>query len=140
MKTQHKAKWMVSLNNGENLYEEKGKYETIAGELSPWQRLLAYIKENDLKITSLAVYTDCGRYFNLPSAGKNPKFKAFGEATPPLGYRQFRQMAGDVLQGRGQEATIHDPEVFTVVEAQYEDHNLQLWVCNKTLNCWTLIT
>ena len=140
MKTQHIAKWMVSLSNGENHYEEKGSFKTIDGELSPWQRLLAYLEANSLKITALSVYTDDGRYFNLPSAGKNPKFKAFGEATPPLGFKQFRQLGGDVVDNGDGTGTITSPDLFTVVEAQYETHNLQLWVDNKTLNCWTIIT
>jgi hypothetical protein len=129
---------MVSLSNGENHYEEKGAFKTIKGELSPWQRLIRHVAKNGLRITSLAVYTDDGRYFNLPSAGKNPKFKAFGEAEPPRDFNQFRQMAGDVLNNGDGTGTIQDPDIFTVIEAQYEDHKLQLWVDNKTLNCWTL--
>lgn len=136
MKTQHKALWMVSLSNGENHHEEKGDYQTIAGELSPWQRLKRYIAINGLQITSLSVYTADGRYFNLPSAGRNPKFRAFADITPPLGFNLFRQMGSDVTP-TGE--AIGEPDLFTVIEAQYPDRTLQIWVDNKTFNSWTLI-
>lgn len=41
--------WTASLSNGETLTEEK----VIAGERSPWQKLLAYMRHNDLKMTGL---------------------------------------------------------------------------------------
>lgn len=134
MKT-HTVRWSVSLNNGATLYEEKGDYVSIQGVLSPWQRLLKYVEENNLQITSLALYTEDGRRFNLPSAGNNPRFKAFGEAEKPVKYRAYRRVGMDVLTGSDQKE-----EVFTIAEAEYTDgKKLQLWVDEKTHIAWTLI-
>jgi hypothetical protein len=41
--------WIASLSNGETLIEGK----VIAGERTPWQKLLSYCKANDLKITGI---------------------------------------------------------------------------------------
>ena len=131
-----KVLWTVGLSNGENVYEEKGNFQTITGELSPWQRLLAYMKEKELRITSLSLYTSDGRRFNLPSAGRNPKFKAFSELPQPVAYKMFRKMGGDVMRG----GEIENQDLYTVIEAEYEDgKKLQVWVDEETLNSWTLI-
>jgi len=50
-----KVRWVVSLSNGETIYEERGNYRKIEGELSPWQRLQAYITDNELEITSIVL-------------------------------------------------------------------------------------
>jgi len=52
------AGWKVSLSNGETFYEGKGNFEILAGEKSPWQRLKDYIQINELKITSLGIFTE----------------------------------------------------------------------------------
>lgn len=41
--------WIANLSNGETLTEG----EVIAGERTPWQKLLAYMRHNDLKMTAL---------------------------------------------------------------------------------------
>ena len=131
---QHKAKWIVGLDNGETHYEEKGLFTYIEGELSPWQRLLKYLAENRRNITSLGIYTEDGKRFNLPSRGKNPKFKAFVDADKPVSYRAFRRLGVDV---QGENAGKED--LYTVAEATYEDgRTLQIWVDETTGNVWTL--
>jgi hypothetical protein len=126
MKTQN-VKWTVSLSNGETVYEEKGEYAVLAGEISPWQRLQKYIKEKGLKITSLSLYTDRGQRFNLPSAGKNPKFKEFTDAEKPTGYRMFRKVGIDVNNNK-----VENEEFFTVIEATYSNNKrLQIWVSGQ---------
>ena len=135
---QEKAKWVVSLNNGATYYEDKGDYAVIAGELSPWQRLVAFLRENpEIKITSLSLYTDSGKRFNLPSAGKNPKFKAFGDAKPPAGYKFFRKAGLDM----GSDGKPVKTETYGVIEAQYEDgKRLQVWVSDENVdNSWCLL-
>lgn len=132
MKT--KVKWFASLSDGQTVYEDKGEYKVIEGELSPWQRLQKHI-ENGIRITSLSLYTDDGKRFNLPSAGKNPKFKVFADAEMPESYNFFRQAGADVMNGQAQEI-----EVFTVAEAIYPDKKLQIWVSEANPNnCWTVI-
>ena len=139
MGTQHQALWSVSLSNGETIYEEKGDYTTIAGEISPWQRLLRYLAQNqDLEITSLSLYARDGRRFNLPSAGNNPRFRALQDVPQPVEYRMFRQtawstnQAGELLEG--------SEDLYTVAEAKYDNGTtLQLWVDNKTLNSWSIV-
>jgi hypothetical protein len=134
MKT-HNVRWAVSLSNGDTVYEEKGDYQTIDNELSPWQRLVKFIEENKLHITSLALYTEDGRRFNLPSAGNNPRFKAFDESKKPIIYKMFRRIGFDVI-GKDQKE-----EIFTIAQAEYEDGvKLQVWVDEQNFNSWTLVT
>ena len=131
----HTVKWQVGLSNGENFKEDKGQFETSPGALSPWQRLLAYLEEHQVTITSLSLCTDDGRRWNLPSAGKNPKFKAFADAPQPVGYRFYRKLGGDVMNG-----AIQQPERYAVVEATYEDgHTMQLWVDDATQASWCIL-
>lgn len=131
----NKVHWIVGLSNGENHKEGKGHYQRIDGALSPWQRLLANMKERGLHITSLSLGTDDGKRWNLPSAGKNPKFKAFAEAPKPLSYRAYRKLGLDVIS---EAERIEDR--YTIAEATYDDgRKLQIWVDEKTLNSWSII-
>lgn len=128
----HNALWRVATSNGENFYEGKGKFIEVDGEQSPWNKLLSYLEETEQTITSLGLYTDDGRTFNLPSLGKNPKFSVFSEAQKPLKYNFFRALSQDIQTD--------DKELFTVIEAVYEGYSLQLWVDeNNTQNSWVLV-
>lgn len=128
-----KVKWFVSLSDGQTLFEGKGDYKVIKGELSPWQRLLKTLDKR--RITSLSLYTDDGKRFNLPSAGKNPKFKVFADAEMPESYNFFRKAGSDIMEGQ-----VQNYEVYTVIEAIYKDKKLQLWVSEANPdNCWTLV-
>lgn len=128
------VKWQVSLSNGETFFESKGDYKTIAGELSPWNRLLKYISDNNLKITSMSLFTDDGQTFNLPSAGKDPKFHEFSTASKPESFKFFRKL--------GQNLDLGTPDdLFGVIEATYPTFVVQLWVDDyHTSNCWVLVT
>lgn len=138
METQntHKVHWIVGLSNGETAHEYKGNYTVITDELSPWQRLKRYTEENGVHITSLSLGTDDGRRWHLPSAGKNPKFRAF-TAEQPVGYRMFRMAAQEVRKdGVGDWG-----DLYTCIEATYEDgRKLQVWVAEETGASWTMIT
>ncbi len=136
MKTE-KPKWAVGLSNGLNFYEGKGDYAIIRGELSPWQKLKAYLKDNpNIRITSMSLYTDEGKRFNLPSAGKNPKFKIFCDAEQPKEYNFFRKAGMDSAVGGKQESQ----ETFSVIEAIYENKKLQIWVNNENPNnSWSVM-
>lgn len=126
-------KWFVSLSDGQTIYEEKGDYKTIEGELSPWQRLQKHL--DNKRITSLSLYTDDGKRFNLPSAGRNPKFKVFAEAEMPQGYNFFRCAGADIKNGKAQEY-----EVYAVAEAIYPNKKLQIWVSESNPdNSWTVV-
>lgn len=132
--TQHKTYWQVGLSNGLTLYEEKGDYVTVEGELSPWQRLLSYMAKENVTITSLALYSGDKRWV-LPSMGNNPKFKAFCDAQKPLSFRAYRKMGADIEGGQ-----ITEQELYTVAEAQYENYKLQLWVSEKNPDIsWVLV-
>jgi hypothetical protein len=129
-----KTKWFASLSDGSTVYEEKGDFKTIKGELSPWQRLLKHL-DNGIKITSISLYTDDGKRFNLPSAGKNPKFKEFAEAPKPTSYNFFRKAGADIMNGKAESY-----EVYAVIEAIYPDKKLQLWVSeSNSNNSWAVI-
>ncbi len=131
----HNIKWTVSLSNGETLYEGKGDFKEVEGEDSPYRKLLKHLDKKDLKITSLGLYNDNNSRWNLPSAGKNPKFKAFDDAEKPKDYRFFRKIGADILSG-----VPKNEEVFAVIEAQFENYKLQLWVRDDSPHeSWVLV-
>jgi hypothetical protein len=123
-------KWSVSLSDGQTIYEGKGDYEEVKGELSPWQKLMKHLEKQGLEITSLSLYNGPMRW-NLPSAGRNPKFKRFEEAEKPLSYNFFR-IAGTDTDGGNR-------DFFTVIEAIYKDKKLQVWVNDETHISWSVI-
>lgn len=132
----HNVKWQVSLNNGKTFFEGKGLFIEIENEPSPWQRLQKYINDRKVYITSLSLYTDDGRTFNLPSAGKNPRFREFNSDEKPLDFRAFRKY-GESIDPKTREITGAD--LYTVAESIYSTYRLQLWVDEKdTRNCWVL--
>lgn len=142
--TVHKVKWQVSLSNGETFFEDKGNFIVIPGELSPWQKLLKYCEDNSLTITSLSLYTDDGRTFNLPSLGKNPKFRVFDLAQKPYKFTLERRYASDTDD-------MEHADRYTTIVAWYKFVNcpefgdvslkLSIWVDeNNTQNSWSLIT
>lgn len=140
MDLKHNVLWQVSLSNGETFFEGKGDYIEIAGEPSPWQRLYKYTIKNNLLITSLSLYTTDGRTFNLPSAGKAPRFAEFSELEKPLDYHVERHLAREhkVAGMQAQETKISD--WFTVAVAIYPNYKLEIWVDEKnTRNSWVLV-
>lgn len=127
----HQVKWKASLSNGETLYEEKGDYLRLDGQLSPWMRLKKYIEDNNLTITSLALYTDNNLNYSLPSIGKNPKFHQFESVVKPSKYNFYRVVGHDVQST--------EEEKFAVIEAYYEYAVLQIWVRESNPeNSWSL--
>lgn len=135
-----RLRWKIGLSDGTNYIEGNAPFDVIQGELSPWLRLQDHIKDNNLTIKSLSLielFPDAqdNRTFNLPSAGKNPKFRAFDMAEKPKDYNFFRMVAGDI---NSKDQTKIDTE-FAVIEAIYENHSVQLWVDERnTRNCWVL--
>lgn len=128
--SQHKVLWTVGLSNGQNLYEEKGNFKTITGELSPWQRLKRYIVENGVSITSFSLYTNDGKRWTLPSAGKNPRFRQLDNVPQPVEYNFFRKWANDTKTG---------DERWGVIEASYEGgETLQIWVDDDKQVSWSM--
>ena len=119
------VKWGVSLSNGETLYQGKGIYEEIEGELSAWQRLVSYLAQNRLEITSLFLYQDSGRRWNLPSAGSNPKFAVLQNLEKPLDFNCFCILGMNMKMSEKEEI----PDHFIVIEAIYSGgKKLQIWV------------
>lgn len=134
MKTQN-VKWSCSLSNGETVYEGKGNFKRIPGELSPYLKLKRYIKEQELEITSFSLYTDDNKRWNLPSKGSNPKFKAFDDSDRPKRYKFFRKVGADVISG-----VMENKEVYSIIEAEFENYKLQIWVSEKEPHpSWSLI-
>lgn len=127
----HNVKWKVSLSTGETFYEDKGMFEEAKGELSPWIRLLEYARNKGASLTSLSLYTDDGRTFNLPSAGKCPNFKKFQALNSPMSYTVYRQV--------GQELLSNNYEEYTVAKVNYSTGSLELWVDERnSKHCWSL--
>jgi hypothetical protein len=138
MTMEHNVKWQVSLNNGETLYEGKGNFVEIEDELSPWNKMIQYVTENSLEITSLSLYTNSGQRWNLPSKGGNPKFRAFDIAQKPYKLQLER------VQGMDWDDQ-NNPDIYTTINAFYDYegviYKLSIWVDEKnTNNTWTLFT
>lgn len=132
----HKVKWQVSLSNGETFFEGKGPFREVEGEDSPWQKLDQYTAEVGATITSLSLYTDDGRTWNLPSAGKNPQFREFALHKPPFDYVCSRK----VTRQMGKSGEMKISSWYTVAIAFYPDHQLQIWVDERnTRNSWVLV-
>jgi len=132
----HAVTWKASLSNGETAYEGKGQFEEIDGELSPWNKLVEYIADNDLKITSLALETFDGRTFHVPSAGKSPRFPMFENQPKPNDYRFFNAVTSVIMESGEGDVT----SMYRVIEAVYDDHRLQMWVdVYNPRNCWCLV-
>lgn len=137
----HKVKFKVSLSNGQTFYEGREPFNEILNEKSPWQRLIKYTVDNKCVITSLSLYTDDGRTFNLPSLGKNPKFREFAnKVDKPIDFNVSRKMAreADVVNEKVGNVVIN--EWYTIAEAIYSSYSLQLWVDEQDpRNCWVLV-
>lgn len=137
--------WQVSLSNGETFYDGKGIFVHIEGGLSTWNRLIKYTVENKVLITSLSLFTyDKGekhpRTFNLPSAGRDPKFAPFALAEKPIDFRygHFLAQEHDVVKNVVVKSVATD--WFAYIEAIYPTYKLQLWVDeNNTRNSWVLL-
>lgn len=122
----HDVFWKVSLSNGETLYENKGDYKRIDDLLPPWERLMLYICDNNLEITSLNLYTDSGRTFHLPSSGKNPKFKIFATEIKPLFFDFSRNFEIEIRP----KVSTRTLTTYSIAWAVYPEFILQLWVKN----------
>jgi hypothetical protein len=127
----NQARWFASLSNGENAVEGIDKFAEIKGELSPWQKLLAYIKENNLTITGMQIRIE-GRIYTLPST--NPKFG--GEI--PLSYKFGRKVAADMMSDNMGNIQLAEMHIF--ITAVYKDFECTLWVDEMNRkNCWVSI-
>lgn len=141
----HKVQWQASLSNGEMFFEGKGDFVEYENGVAPWQRFIKYAIERGLEITSVGLYTEDGRSFNLPSAGNKPKFREFWGKEKPIDFdvrRKFAREAGGIKYPDGKvkidKAAV--AEWYTVAVAIYPDYELQIWVDElNPKNCWTLI-
>lgn len=129
----HQVLFTLGLSNGETIAEEKGNFQRIDGELSPWERAKRYIATEGVSITSFSLYTRDGRRWNLPSAAKNPKFKMIADAMVPVSFNFFRQ-AGIDVSAEGMQL---ETEIFAVAEARYQDGEvMQIWINDETMKSW----
>lgn len=135
--------WKASLSSGETFYEGKGKFAEVTGELSPWKKLLRYVIDKNLEITSLSLTTQKKgetHTFNLPSAGKNPKFSKFAQAEKPLDYTYCNHIAQERRIVNNQVKKSKVVEWYACIEAIYSDYKLQIWVDElNPNNSWTLV-
>jgi hypothetical protein len=116
----HRVAWGVTLSNGESFSEGETPFEEVAGEPSPWNRLLDYMGDARLKVTAIWLTTPGGATHHLPSMQTelDPQLAAFHSAPRPSRLRCFRKAAGN---GRV-------TSLFTIAEAQFRTHKVQLFV------------
>lgn len=127
--------WKVSLNNGESFQEKQKPFDIIPGELSPWKRLEKYVQDNNLAITSCALfYKD--KLYNLHSTGGSPRFQRFSLVEKPIKYRVERVLGTDISP----QNKVLSTELFTIAIAEYKNYDLELWVSDKNpSNSWSLV-
>ncbi len=130
----HNVLWFASLSDGNTVYEGKGDYSVIPGQLSPWLRLQEHLNATGtyhLYLTSLGLYTADGQKYLLPPLGKNPSFAPYRKSpVKPISYNMFRQVDAEINQDGQSE------KLYTVAEARYEQGTVQLYVDNSTKNSW----
>ena len=114
--------FVCGLSNGESLVEGKGILSQIKGEDSPWNKLQNYLKERDLKITSLNLWVG-DRHYNLPSV--NPKFGGL----IPESFNCYRKYSSDM--GAGNKNIV---EHYICAEAIYPAYTVQLWINEQDTN------
>lgn len=119
IETKTKARWFASLSNGENAVEGVGKFEEVENEASPWQKLVAYCNDNQLKVTGMQIRI-AGRTYTLPT--NSPKFNS----QTPIGYSYFRKVMADVMSDKPNATKL--AEQYICVIAVYEDKLMYLWV------------
>lgn len=131
----YNVNWYASLSDGTSRQEGLGEFQVIKGQPSPWLRLLAFCEAKGLAITSLSLRSKTLSW-NLPSAGKHPKFRAFEDMAKPDSFKFFRQAGQDYNpdgSGKG------EMDRYSVIEASYGDRKVQVWVDHATLASWTLV-
>ena len=131
----HRVLWNVSLSNGENHRECFGKFEEFKGVISPWQQLMLYLEEAGASITALWLSCPSGAVHHLPSMGIShaPLLSAFHAAEKPTKLRCFRRQSSNPVQ------TDEPVDHYTVAEATYETHKLQIFVSEHDPNVsWVL--
>lgn len=121
-------------------YEGKGAFAEVANQLSPWQNLMRHIDDEGVTITSLSLFTDAGQTFNLPAAGRNPKFRIFEAGEVPIDYNAFHALAHEAGRNKTTGEMERSTDFFAVAEAIYSDRRLQVWVDERNpRNCWSVI-
>lgn len=138
--------FIASLSDGQTIVENKGDWCWLEGLKSPWQRLVRYTAENKLLITSLSLYTPLGTTFTLPTIGGKPRFKGYTNLTPeeqPIDYEVKRFIAQEhdvgVKMKKAEVKKTAIEEFYTIAEAIYKEHILQIWVSEINLNhSWTV--
>lgn len=108
----HDGKWVATLSNGETAVERSGKFTVEQGEPTPWVRLVHFLGENDLWITSLRLNYK-GRTIHMPRL----TFDKFGlESKSPTHYSlQYH------LEAIGEFGTVMEQTIFMDLAAHYPD-------------------
>lgn len=145
---QVKARWLVSLSNGETAIEGKSPFEEIIGELSPWQKLTRYLASNKLTITGIRIQVDVDelptRTFNLPSLSPKAKWQNL-KPILPTGFNYFRRVEQTMLADSVDEEGIHglrakDQHHFIEIHAYYPTFTLLVIVDEDEGNeSWSMI-
>jgi hypothetical protein len=120
IKLEAKLIWKAKLSNGEYVSDKR---------IIVWNKLKERVVKDNLKIVSLCLM-DGDRVFNLHGIEDNPKFRAFYNEMP-IDFNFFRILGSDV-NGKNN-------NFFAIIEAIYPKYKLQMWVDEKSKNCWCII-
>lgn len=138
-----KARWLASLSDGTTAIEGKPPFEEIAGEPSPWQKLLLHLARSKLEITGLRIQVEKEgepvRTFNLPS--KSPK-QRWASLNPliPTGFNYFRRVEQFMEPTQDGKLQPTQGRRFIEIHAYYPQFELVLIVDEDEGNeCWVVV-
>ena len=121
-----KTKWLASLSDGTTVIEGKAPFAEVEGELSPWNKLLKHLEENDLHITGLRIQVkrnnESIKTYNLPSfnCNRNGSHEKWNDITPmpPVRYDYHRRIRRSL--------TTSEIKKYIEIEAIYPDFSVSL--------------
>jgi len=130
-----KSKWLAALSDGTTFIEDEVPFNAERGDLSPWQQLMAHLKQNDLYITGMRVQVGKQTHnlpsFNVTPGGRHEKWPALYPRSP-VEYSYGRW----VTTGTGSTPDRHQIEI----RARYADFTVSLFVDEDEGNeAWVVV-
>ena len=136
-----KTKWLASLSDGTTVIEGDPPFDFEPGEISPWQKLLKHIKNNDLSITGMRVQIE--RY-GIPTMTINlPSLRTDGMTGTHERYTHIKPLLPIKFEhGRRIESTVGGSIDWShlFISAVYEDYEVIVFVDEAEGNeAWVIV-
>lgn len=118
------SKWSAKLSNGEVIYEDWRE-----GELSPWQRLMAYCRKNKLYVVQMALSVDNKTKYVTKANADGYWCSYAGMAVQGGGSKQIAgigHVEGDIVHVAWTGGSGHNPEIWGEVRSA-KGQNQIIW-------------